>query len=65
MRALDERTSGRSLGFSVTLRDTQAFVSLVAVAGDACRCLAALALAGGVEMTPDWEEILEGKEEPG
>lgn len=42
-----------------------AFVSLVAVAGDACRCRAALALAGGVEMTPDWEEILEGKEEPG
>lgn len=44
----DGGTSGRSLGFfSHTHRHTQAFVSFVTIAGDVCRCLAALALAGG------------------
>lgn len=58
----DERTSG--IFFSHTHRRTKAFVGLVTIAGDVCRCLAALALAGGVEMTPDWEEILEEKGKP-
>lgn len=58
----DEGTGGRRLGFfSHTHKHAQAFVSLVTIAGDVCRCLAALALAGGV----DWEEILEGKAKPG
>lgn len=62
----DEGTSGRRLGFfSHTHRHTQAFVSLVTTPGDVCRCLAALALAGGVEMPPVWEEVLSGKGKPG
>jgi hypothetical protein len=40
----------------------QALVDIVTMGGDVCRRLAALTLIGGVGMSPDCEEILEGME---